>query len=226
MPLEQLQKRWARFWMKFASLNRAGRVAASCATWFAPPYKGRTYLARLTPNSFISPTASIYHNRLEVDNNAFIGEHVVIYQASGGGAVKIGERSHLHRDIIIETGAGGSLSIGNDTHIQPRCQFSAYKGNIKIGSNIQIAPFCAFYPYNHGFKSDTAIKDQPLYTKGDIIIEDDAWIGVGVIVMHGVRIGKGAVIGAGSVVTNDIQDNAIAIGVPAQVKNSRINLSQ
>jgi len=45
------------------------------------------------------------------------------------------------------------------------------------------------------------IRKQPVKTKGGIVIGDDAWLGVGVIVLDGVKIGKGAVIGAGSVVT-------------------------
>jgi acetyltransferase-like isoleucine patch superfamily enzyme len=57
---------------------------------------------------------------------------------------------------------------------------------------------------------------QPLQTKGGIVIEDDVWIGFGVIVLDGVKIGKGAVLGAGSVVTRDIPDNTVAVGVPAK----------
>jgi acetyltransferase-like isoleucine patch superfamily enzyme len=212
--------------MEFAGLNRAGRVAAKFATWFSPPYKGRVHLAHLTKNSYISPDATIFHNELQLDHNVFIGERVVIYQAPNGGAVKIGKRTHLHREIIIETGEGGSLIIGNDTHIQPRCQFSAYKGSIKIGSGVQIAPLCAFYPYNHRFEAGKSIKDQTLLTKGDIVIEDGAWIGVGAIVLDGAKIGKGSVIGAGSVVTNDIPDESIATGVPAKVVKMRKDLSQ
>ena len=140
--------------------------------------------------------------------------------------VKIGQRTHLHQEIIIETGEGGSLIIGEDTHIQPRCQFSAYKGSIKIGSNVQIAPFCAFYPYNHKFEVNKTIKDQSLSTKGDIVIEDDAWIGFGVIVLDGVRIGKGAVIGAGSVVRDSMPDYSIAAGIPARVVKMRKDFSQ
>ena len=226
MFLSKLQKRWARFWMKFAGLNRFGRVAASFATWLAPPYKGRTYLAHLTPNSYVSPDASIFHKKLELGNNVFIGERSVIYQAQNGGSVKIGKRTHLHQDIIIETGDGGSLIIGNDTHIQPRCQFSAYKGSIIIGSNVQIAPFCAFYPYNHQFASGRSIQDQDLVTKGGIIIEDDVWIGVGAIVLDGVRIGRGAVVGAGAVVSDNIPDESIAAGVPARVVKLRKDFPQ
>jgi acetyltransferase-like isoleucine patch superfamily enzyme len=226
MIMSKLRNRWAWFWMNFAGLNSAGRIATALATWFAPPYKGRTYLAHLTKNSYVSPSATIFHNDLELDRNVFIGDRVVIWQGQNGGSVKIGKRSHLHQEIIIETGGGGSLVIGSNTHIQPRCQFSAYKGRIAVGSDVQIAPFCAFYPYNHQFEADQAIMDQDLFTKGGIIIEDDAWIGVGVMVLDGVRIGKSAVVGAGAVVNTDIPDDSIAAGVPARVVKMRKDFSQ
>jgi len=135
--------------------------------------------------------------------------------------VELGERVQIHRDSIIQTGAGGSVSIGLRTSIQPRCQFSAYLGSIHIGSYVQIAPNCAFYPYDHGVAPNQLISEQPLKTKGGITVDDDAWLGVGVIVLDGVRIGKGAVIGAGSVVTNNVADNAIAVGIPARVVKMR-----
>ena len=52
-------------------------------------------------------------------------------------------------------------------------------------------------------------------------MDDYAWLGVGVIVLSGVRIGKGAVVGAGSVVTRDIPDGGVAVGVPARVIKMR-----
>ena len=214
-------KLWVRFWMRHADLSPLGRIATYLATWFSPPYKGRCYLARVAPQGYIAPDACIRHDDLHLGNNVFIGERVVIYQAANGGTVKMGNGVHIHRDSIIETGSGGSLTIGADTHIQPRCQFSAYRGSIEIGSHVQIAPNCAFYPYDHGFAPDELIAKQPLQTKGGIVIDDDAWLGVGVIVLDGVRIGKGAVVGAGSVVTQDIPDCAIAVGVPARVMKIR-----
>jgi acetyltransferase-like isoleucine patch superfamily enzyme len=156
--------------------------------------------------------------------NVFLGERVVVYQTKNGGPVNIGNGTHIHRETIIETGNGGELKIGRDTHVQPRCQFSAYVGSISIGDHVQIAPFCAFYPYNHGFRPDEPINSQPLYTKGGIVIEDDAWLGVGVYVLDGVTIGKGAVVGAGSVVTIDIPEGTIACGNPATVRQTRDNL--
>ena len=113
------------------------------------------------------------------------------------------------------------MKIGDRTTVQPRCQFSAYRAPIQIGCDVQIAPNCAFYPYDHAFARGELIRKQPLQTKGGISIGDDVWLGFGVIVLDGVRIGKGAVIGAGAVVTRDIPDGAIAFGVPARVVRTR-----
>ncbi len=212
---------WIRFWMRFAGLGYFGRFATSLATWFAPPYHERRRLACYNSKGYIAPSATIHHFDLQLGANIFIGDRVVIFQDHNGGSVELAERVHLYGDTCIQTGDGGSLQIGLDTHIQPRCQFSAYKAPIQIGCGVQIAPSCAFYPYDHGIASGELIAKQPLQTKGGIIIDDDAWLGFGVIVLDGVRIGKGAVVGAGAVVTHDIPDNAIAVGVPARVVSMR-----
>ncbi len=88
-----------------------------------------------------------------------------------------------------------------------------------------IAPNCALYPYDHGVAPDKPISAQPLQSKGSITIEDGAWLAFGVIVLGGVRIGKGAVIAAGSVVTTDIPDGAIATGAPARVVKMRSDMT-
>lgn len=219
-----IRKLWARVWMRYAGLSPMGRLATRLAAWSFPPYKARSALARMNKQGYVAPDASIHHADLLLADNVFLGERVVIFQGREGGPVRIGKGSHIHRDCIIETGFGGSLTIGADTHIQPRCQFSSYLGSIEIGSHVQIAPYCCFYPYNHGFAPGELIKKQPLQTRGNIIIDDDAWLGVGVLVLDGVQIGKGAVIGAGSVVTRNIPDEAIATGIPARVVRTRSDL--
>lgn len=212
---------WTFFWMKFSEIGYFGRIANGIATWFAPPYKERRRLARYSSRGYIAPSATIHHSDLQLGAHVFIGDRVVIFLDTNGGPVELAERVHLYGDSYLQTGDGGSLKIGSDTHIQPRCQFSAYKAPIQIGCGVQIAPNCAFYPYDHGLAPDRPIKDQPLHTKGGIIIDDDVWLGFGVIVLDGVRIGKGAVVGAGAVVTSDVPGGAIAVGVPARVIASR-----
>jgi acetyltransferase-like isoleucine patch superfamily enzyme len=158
---------------------------------------------------------------LDLGQNIFVDDGVMIYQDEDGGPVELGDGVKLFRETIIQTGQGGHIKVGSQTHIQPRCQLSAYKSPILIGQRVEIAPYCAFYPYNHGMAADQPIRTQPLQSKGGITIEDDAWLSVGVIVLDGVRIGKGAVVGAGAVVTKDIPANSISSGVPARVIKMR-----
>jgi acetyltransferase-like isoleucine patch superfamily enzyme len=212
---------WETFWMQFSGTGFLGRLATRTASIAAPAYKGRRYLARLAARGYVSPNASIYHGSLSLGRHIFIGDRVTIYQVDAGTSVSIGDGTHIHQDSIIETGQGGHLTIASNTHIQPRCQFSAYKGSIAIGSGVQIAPNCAFYPYDHSFLPGETIMKQPLETRGGIIIEDDAWLGYGVVILDGVRIGKGAVIGAGAVVTQSIPDAGIAVGIPARLIGMR-----
>jgi acetyltransferase-like isoleucine patch superfamily enzyme len=62
---------------------------------------------------------------------------------------------------------------------------------------------------------------QPLSSKGPIIVDDEAWLGYGALILDGVHIGTGAVIGAGSVVTKEIPAGSIAAGNPAKVIKMR-----
>lgn len=222
MRFYRLRNRWTRFWVRRSHARLGGRLAASLATWFTPPYYGRVALANLDPRGFVAPRVTLHHAGLVRGRNCFIGEDVLIYQDVRGGAVTLGNAVHLHRQSVIQTGEGGSVAIGDDTHIQPRCQISAYQGRVTIGKRVEIAPGCAFYPYNHALAPDVPIRHQPIYSRGGISIGDDVWLGYGVVVLDGAAIGAGAVIGAGSVVTGAIPANAIAAGVPARVMRFRV----
>lgn len=213
----KLRRLWEHFWMSFSGTSQSGRIAARLASAFAPPYMARDYLAFLGPNPYIDPRAVIHHGDLDVRPQVFIADRVIIYQAAEGGRVTLSKNVNILRDCVLETGQGGTISVGRDTYLHPRCQLMAYKGDIAIGEHVAIAPGCAFYAYNHGMKPDELIKHQPLETRGGIQIGDGAWLGFGVIVLDGVTIGAGAIVGAGAVVTHDIPDNAIAVGNPARV---------
>jgi acetyltransferase-like isoleucine patch superfamily enzyme len=212
---------WSDFWMRRSGLGRTGRFATKMAALLASPYKGRVALAQRYQQGFVDPSAAVAAQDVRLGQHAFLGERVVIYRRPEGHVVEIGDRAEVHRDTIIEVGRGGRVVIGAETGIQPRCQLSAYVGSILIGKFVQIAPGCAFYPYDHQMEPGILMRDQPISSKGDIVIDDDAWLGTGVIVLSGVRIGAGAVIGAGSVVTKSIPAGAIAVGNPAKVVKMR-----
>jgi acetyltransferase-like isoleucine patch superfamily enzyme len=217
---------WVNFWLQRAGLGWSGRWAGRFAAIGYRPYKGRLDLAQVQPKGYISPSAEISHENLKLGKNVFIGDRVLIYQHERGGPVELGDRVMLFNEIIVETLEDGGLFIGADTAIQPRCHFTTALAPIRIGKGVQIAPQCAFYSYDHGIMPGELIRNQPLQSKGPIIIEDDVWLGFGVIVLPGVRIGKGAVIGAGSVVTRDVPEGAVAAGSPARVVKMRDELSK
>lgn len=217
----KLARAWAKTCMSFAGRGVLGRAFAAVAGLGQPPYKGRRHLARLTRRGYVAPGAQVHGNAIHTGQNVFIGDGVVLYQGPGGGAIQIGDRSTVHRHSILETGEGGSIQIGSDSHLQARCQLSAYKGSITIGNAVQVAPGCAFYPYDHGTAADIPIRDQPLRSRGGIVVGDDAWLGFGVVLLDGANVGAGAVIGAGSIVKHAIPIMAIAVGSPARVVGYR-----
>ena len=222
MQLGRIKDLWALCWMQFAGTGRFGRTATRLAAAFTPPYYHRVYLSRLTHKGYISPKATICHHNVHFGANVYVDDGVLFYEDRNGGAITLGDGVHLHRDTFLQTGQGGTIKIGPRTHIQPRCQFSAYLSPIIVGSDVEIAPYCAFYPYDHGIsKGVSPIAKLPLQTKGGIVVEDGAWLGVGVIILDGVRIGKGGVVGAGAVVTRDVPDGAIVGGSPARVLKMR-----
>jgi acetyltransferase-like isoleucine patch superfamily enzyme len=212
--------------MHLAGVPGLGRLAMGAAGWVMPPYRGRVPLSAMHQRGYIAPSARLYHRHLRLGPHIFIGDRVLIYQVDDStGAVTLGRRVRLHQEVIIETGVGGSLIIGEESNIQPRCQLSAYQGTIHIGTGVMLAPYCALYPYDHGILPGMSIREQPVRSRGGIVIGDEAWLGVGVIVLDGVRIGAGAVVGAGSVVAHDVPDGAVAQGVPARVVMLRSELA-
>ena len=104
-------RRWIRFWMGYAGLNRFGRLATRFASWLAPPHKARIYLARMNPRGYIDPSATVYHSQIKMGANVFIGDHVIIFEKRDGGAVELGDRVNIFRHTIMETAYGGTLTL-------------------------------------------------------------------------------------------------------------------
>ena len=196
-------------------------MATSLALFGAPPPMLRKFFATLDPRGWVDPRATLWGPTIRLGLNVYIDKQVEIYQEGGSGPVEVGDRVCLYEDTHILVGQGGSLQIGAGSNIHRGCQIESYKEPIQIGARVGISARCTLLSFDHGISSTHHYADQELVSKGPIILEDDVWLGYRVIVLSGVRIGKGAVIGAGSVVTKDVPGNAIAVGVPARVVRMR-----
>jgi acetyltransferase-like isoleucine patch superfamily enzyme len=133
------------------------------------------------------------------------GDHVTI-----GRFAMIRPSGYYGREI------GVGLKVGNHSNIGPYC-FIGCSGRIEIGNGVMMSPRVSIYAENHNFyRTDVPMKDQGV-TRQQTIIEDDCWIASNSVILAGVRIGHGAIIAAGAVVSEDVPPNAIVGGVPAKV---------
>lgn len=115
---------------------------------------------------------------------------------------------------------GGKIKIGENCTINSFCHISG-NGEVEIGNNVLIATQCVIVSANHNFDTIDVPISQQGETREKIVIEDNCWLGAGVKVLAGVTIHQGTVIGAGSVVTHDIPENSVAVGIPARVIRKR-----
>lgn len=106
---------------------------------------------------------------------------------------------------------GNRVKFGKNVFINHSAILSA-SGGIEFEDGVSVAPGVRIATINHDFNSRHSI-----YTYGKVTIKKNAWIGMNVTICPGVTIGKYAVVGAGAVVTKDIPDYAVAVGVPAKV---------
>jgi galactoside O-acetyltransferase len=88
-------------------------------------------------------------------------------------------------------------------------------GHIYVGNHVMFGPNVMITTANHPV--DPKLRLRGLQYNKDVRIDDNAWIGAGVMILPGVHIGKNSVIGAGSVVTRDIPENVVAVGNPCRV---------
>ncbi|MBN1295232.1 acyltransferase [bacterium] len=108
------------------------------------------------------------------------------------------------------------VCIGDYSGVNDGC-FLEGTGGIHIGRFVRIAPRVEIMTSNHVYSDpDTPIKLQGLAVSG-VTIEDDVWVGIGVLITAGTTVGRGAVIAGHAVVTRDVPPFAVVAGVPARV---------
>lgn len=129
--------------------------------------------------------------------------------------------NHGGKNINLQRGAkfGRRISIGNRSGIGVKC---VLQGPVEIGDDVMMGPEVYIYTQNHAHdRVDIPMIDQHYEQERPVVIEDDVWIGSRVTILPGVRVGKGAIIGASAVVTKDVPPYAVVGGNPAKVLKIR-----
>ena len=134
--------------------------------------------------------------------------------------MRFGRGVRVGRHCIL-TAQAGALSLADDAALSPGVHLGADHGRIEVGRCTAIGPGTVVRAANHRFSQ----RDVPIMRQGHVpgvvVIEDDVWIGANCVITPDVRIGRGAVVGAGAVVTRDVAPFAVVGGVPARVIGSR-----
>lgn len=156
-------------------------------------------------------------DKIELGDNVTIDDNCLLdARGAGSKGVVLEDGVIINRNCMIQAKSGPirlrrRTSIGSNSVI-------VSLGGVDVGEAVLTAGGIYISAGAYNFDDpDLPVMDQGAYTKGPIRIGARSWLGTCVIVLDGVKIGEGAVIGAGSVVTKDIAENSVAVGVPAKV---------
>ncbi len=175
-----------------------------------------------------------------ISGQVVIGEGTVVDRdANIRGNVKIGKRCQIlvGVDICGNVEIGDGSTIGNYTTLSTLPE----EGRLIIGCDVYVNSFsvlgsslsvtikdhCIFAPFvqitdaSHGIDDSAALTKHSPFKKAPVVLEENVWLGSGVMIMMGVTIGKGSVIGAKSLVSGSIPPFSVAYGIPASVKRER-----
>ncbi len=144
----------------------------------------------------------------------------------GGQFIELGDNIHFGRAATI-TAAPTNHTFSPIIKIGDGCVFGSYNHitaceYIEIGVNLRSGSSVLISDNSHGNPNDNYSKNihpdkRPLFTKGPIIIGDNVWLGDNCVILGNVKIGKGVIVGANSVVTHDLPDFSVAVGAPARI---------
>jgi len=156
----------------------------------------------------------------KIPNSTFLGTNIFnklrIYFVKK--IMRIGSNNTFQRNVYF--GNGNNVVIGNNCQINDNIRFD----NVKIGDNVMIARDCIFLGKTHNYNdTDTLMTDQGSSLSQQTIVENNVWIGLRVIIMPGVKIKKGSIISAGSVLHTDTVLNGVYAGIPARLIKVRGN---
>lgn len=149
------------------------------------------------------------------------------FELKGGKYISVGEAFSVASGMILECwDQHGSKKYQPEIHIGNSAKFGRnnYIGcidRITIGDNILTGSNVHITDHNHGLISSKDIGIPPikreLFSKGAVVIGDNVWLGDNVMILPKVKIGNNVIVGANSVVTQDLPDNCVAAGAPARI---------
>lgn len=155
---------------------------------------------------------------LSIADDVEIGKDVKIFNFVNLYGCKIGDNTKLGTFVEVQKGAtiGKNCKISSHTFI---CE------GVHIGDDCFIGHGVLFINDKHprAVNPDGSMQNDKDWELLETFIEDYVSIGSGAVIMGGIRIGKGAMIGAGAVVTKDVEENTTAAGVPARIFQKKSN---
>ncbi|MBM3130894.1 MAG: acyltransferase [Chloroflexi bacterium] len=168
----------------------------------------------------IEPNVRIrFADQIRLARGVYLDEGVYLHACPNG--IEIGENTFVmhHAELHVYNFRNlpkAGIKIGKNCLIS---EFNVLRGQggIAIGDNVYTAPLVQMAAVNHVYNDPTVPIIRQGITAQGIVIENDAWIGAGAIILDGVRVGQGAVVAAGAVVTQDVPPHTIVGGVPARI---------
>lgn len=143
------------------------------------------------------------------------------------GALRLGAGSTVCRGTVLAFGdpalGHGRIEVGAGTWIGQYNNLRACAdADIVVGAGCLVSQFCTLVTSNHGTRRGTPIREQSSDTQRlGVTLGDDVWLGAGVTVLPGTHLGRGAVVGANSVVTASVPADEIWVGSPARLHSPR-----
>jgi acetyltransferase-like isoleucine patch superfamily enzyme len=161
------------------------------------------------------PYLKIYgsSSRINIGNNVSIYGNIDLRNRENGTII-IEDNVSFDTNCRLVAANNATLLLKEGVSMGGYCVFNCGT-HVSVGKNTMLAGNCHIQSSNHGMKKSQLINLQD-HTYGEIDIGDDCWLGQRVSVTLGVVIGDGAIVGAGAVVTRDLDKNSKNVGVPAR----------
>ena len=158
--------------------------------------------------------------RIEFGNNVTVDDYCLVDGRGGQPGVVLEDDVIINRNTMLQAKTG-PIRLGPRTTIGSNSVIVSMAG-VDLGEAVLVAGGVYISAGAYQFADRTKpVMDQAVYSKGPIKIGDHTWIGTGAVILDGITVGRGAIIGAGAVVTKDVPDYAIAAGVPARILGMR-----